>query len=158
MQLFLLDFPISSFGWRVFVTLALNNSYMSRSKPPSIYRSILGLKCPRCRKGNLFIKKGLVVYKKMLDMEPKCPHCNLNYEIEPGFWLGALWTSYPIVVLIELPFLITALLVDGIGMWLSFLGLVLAFFITWPLMLRLGRSLWIHLNIRYDKAFDGQQQ
>ena len=91
------------------------------------------------------------MYTQMLDMEERCSHCNLKYELEPGFWLGSLWTSYPIVVLIELPFLITALLVDGTAMWLSFLGLVLAFFIAWPLMLRLGRSLWIHLNIRYDR-------
>ena len=124
---------------------------MSSQKTPSIYHSIFTLKCPRCRKGNLFIKKGMIVYTQMLDMEERCSHCNLKYELEPGFWLGSLWTSYPIVVLIELPFLITALLVDGTAMWLSFLGLVLAFFIAWPLMLRLGRSLWIHLNIRYDR-------
>jgi len=124
---------------------------MSSQKIPSIYHSIFTLKCPRCRKGNLFIKKGMIVYTQMLDMEERCSHCNLKYELEPGFWLGSLWTSYPIVVLIELPFLITALLVDGTAMWLSFLGLVLAFFIAWPLMLRLGRSLWIHLNIRYDR-------
>lgn len=120
-------------------------------KAPSLYRSIFGLKCPRCRKGNLFVKKGLVVYTRMLDMEEECSHCKLDFDLEPGFWLGALWTSYPIVVLIELPFLITALMVDGLAMWLSFIGLVVAFLITWPVMLRLGRSLWIHVNVRYDK-------
>ncbi len=123
---------------------------MSSQRTPSIYHSIFTLKCPRCRRGNLFIKKGMIVYTQMLDMEERCPHCDLKYELEPGFWLGSLWTSYPIVILIELPFLITALIVDGTAMWLSFLGLVLAFFIAWPLMLRLGRSLWIHLNVRYD--------
>ena len=125
-----------------------------RKKTPSLYRSVFGLKCPRCRKGNLFVKKGLIVYTRMLDMEEECPHCKLDYELEPGFWLGALWTSYPIVVLIELPFLITALMVDGLAMWLSFIGLVLAFLITWPVMLRLGRSFWIHINVRYDKKYE----
>ena len=126
---------------------------MSDQKTPSIYSSIFGLKCPRCRKGSIFTKKGMIVYTQMLDTEERCSHCNLKYEMEPGFWLGSLWTSYPIVILIELPFLITALLVDGIAMWLSFIGLVLAFFIAWPLMLRLGRSLWIHINVRYDKKY-----
>jgi uncharacterized protein (DUF983 family) len=112
---------------------------------------MFGLKCPRCRKGDLFIRNGLIVYTDMLDMEDTCPNCNLKYDLEPGFWLGALWTSYPIVILIELPFLITALLVDGTAMWLCFLGLVLAFFIAWPLMLRLGRSFWIHLNVPFEE-------
>lgn len=86
----------------------------------------------------------------MLGMPERCSHCGLKYDLEPGFWLGALWTSYPIVVLLELPFLITALMLDGIGMWLSFVGMVMAFFIAWPLMLRLGRSFWIHINVRYE--------
>ena len=123
---------------------------MPEGKKPTLLKSTFGLKCPRCRKGDLFVKKGLIVYNHILDMEENCPHCHLKYDLEPGFWLGALWTSYPIVVLIELPFLITALLVDGKAMWLSFLGLVLAFFIAWPLMLRLGRSFWIHVNVRYE--------
>jgi flagellar biosynthesis protein FliP len=98
----------------------------------------------------LFNQKGLIVYTDMLGMPENCSHCKLKYDLEPGFWLGALWTSYPIVVLLELPFLICALMLDGIWMWLSFVGLILTFFIAWPLMLRLGRSFWIHVNVRYE--------
>ncbi|MDX2359190.1 MAG: DUF983 domain-containing protein [Crocinitomicaceae bacterium] len=122
-------------------------------KKPSLTRSVFGLRCPRCREGRMFKKQGLLVYSDMLGMKERCSCCNLNYTIEPGFWLGALWTSYPIVILIEVPFLIAALLIDGPGMWIAFIGMLVAFFIAWPLMLRLGRSFWIHINVRYDESY-----
>jgi hypothetical protein len=82
----------------------------------------------------------------MLDMPENCPHCGQKYCIEPGFWLGSLWTSYPIVILTELPFLFGALISDH-PFWF-FGGMLIAFVIVYPVMLRLGRSIWIHLNIR----------
>jgi hypothetical protein len=27
-------------------------------------------------------------------MNPRCPNCNLDYEVEPGFFYGALYISY----------------------------------------------------------------
>lgn len=110
--------------------------------------SIVRLKCPKCSKGDLFIKKGLFRYTNMLDMPEECPICKQKYEIEPGFWLGALWASYPIIVAIELPFLLAALLVDSISPFWFFGAMVISFLLTFPLMLRLGRSIWIHINIR----------
>ena len=114
------------------------------------FKAVFGLKCPRCKKGDLFNKNGLIVYSDMLGMPERCSSCDLKYELEPGFWLGALWTSYPLVILLEMPFLISALILDGVGVWISFIGMVLAFLIAWPLLLRLGRSFWIHVNIRAE--------
>lgn len=113
-------------------------------------QSVVKLKCPRCGQGNLFEKKGLIVYSGMLDMPEKCSHCGLKYMLEPGFWLGALWTSYPIVVAIELPFLFLAIFSKGNIVWLYFGIMISALFIAYPVMLRLGRSMWIHLNVRRE--------
>jgi len=110
--------------------------------------SILRLKCPKCSKGDLFIKKGLFRYDHMLDMPERCSHCHQKYEIEPGFWLGSLWTSYPIIIITELPFLLCALLIDTVNPFWFFGGMILAFILVYPIMLRLGRSIWIHINIR----------
>ena len=115
--------------------------------------SIIRLKCPRCSKGDLFDKKGLFLYSKMLGMPEGCSHCKQKYEIEPGFWLGSLWTSYPLIVIIELPFLIGALITETINPFWFFGAMVISFFITFPLLLRLGRSIWIHINIRGEKNF-----
>ncbi|MGY8925701.1 MAG: DUF983 domain-containing protein [Flavobacteriales bacterium] len=116
----------------------------------SLYKSIFGLKCPRCRSGELFTRKGLIVFGELLKMPKECSNCKLHYDMEPGFWLGSLWTSYPIVVLIEVPFLFAALFADGMMVWGYFTMMIVAFLIAWPLMLRLGRSIWIHLNVRYQ--------
>ena len=82
-------------------------------------------------------------------MSHECGKCGQIYEIEPGFWIGALWTSYPIVIAIEVPFLLMALLSKTISPWLSFGFMLLAFLVFYPLMLRLGRSIWIHISVRY---------
>ena len=118
-------------------------------KPISQTQSILTLKCPKCRQGNLFTKKGLFRYNSILYMPDNCNVCNQKFEIEPGFWIGALWTSYPIVIAIEIPFLLMALLSKTISPWVSFGFMLLAFLIFYPLMLRLGRSIWIHISIAY---------
>lgn len=110
--------------------------------------SSLKLKCPKCSKGDLFVSKGLLRYTQMLDMPENCPNCGQKYCIEPGFWLGALWTSYPIVVLTELPFLLGALLSDTINPFWFFGAMMLAFVFVYPIMLRLGRSIWIHINLK----------
>jgi uncharacterized protein (DUF983 family) len=109
--------------------------------------SIIKLKCPRCRKGNLFIFPGLFRFKDILEMHENCSNCALNYELEPGFWLGALWTSYPIIVIIELPFLLFAILSSTVNLVLIFSLMILSMLIFYPLILRLGRSLWIHILI-----------
>lgn len=114
----------------------------------NVVQSTLLLKCPACSKGDLFSYPGLIRYTHMLDMPESCPHCGQKYCIEPGFWLGALWTSYPIVVLIEVPFLVGALLTETVSPFWYFGAMLLAFVLVYPLMLRLGRSIWIHANIR----------
>jgi uncharacterized protein (DUF983 family) len=116
----------------------------------SFYSSILALKCPRCRKGDLFSKKGLFVYRGIIDMPEYCPVCNQKYEIEPGFWTGALWTSYPIVVMTEIPFLFLAVMnTAALGVWIPLLMMLPAFLLVYPVMLRLGRSIWIHGWVKY---------
>jgi hypothetical protein len=110
-------------------------------------QSILKLKCPRCRSGDLFIKSGLFRFNKILEMNVNCPNCGLKYELEPGFWIGSLWASYPIVVLIELPFLLSGILISTINVYILFILMVLTMLLFYPLMLRLGRSIWIHIFI-----------
>jgi len=116
----------------------------------SLTTSIVKLKCPKCRQGNLFIENGLFQFKNILKMPDHCSVCQQKFEIEPGFWIGALWTSYPILIAIEVPFLLLALLSETINPWLSFGCMLIAFILFYPLMLRLGRSLWIHISIRFD--------
>jgi len=122
---------------------------MSQKKKISYLRSVFSLKCPHCRQGDLFLKNGLFVFRKTLVMNENCEHCKQKFEIEPGFWIGALWTSYPVVVAIETPFLFLALFSKH-HTWTYFGLMIVAFALFYPLTLRLGRSLWAHIFIPFE--------
>lgn len=123
---------------------------MSNQKEVGFYTSILKLSCPKCRQETMFKKKGLLVYRKPLDMHDNCSHCGQKYEIEPGFWLGALWTSYPLVVLIETPFIFYAISSPEISLTATFLLMITIFLVLFPAITRLGRSIWAHVFIKYN--------
>ena len=126
---------------------------MGIKRPISSLRSMFGLKCPRCRKGKIFTRKGLFVYRDILEMPENCEVCNQKFDLEPGFWIGAMWISYPFVVAVEMPFLFLALFADAEDVWKYFVLMIVAFLITWPFLVRIGRSAWIHVAVRYDKKY-----
>src|SRR5580692_4131481 len=46
----------------------------------------LRLVCPRCGIGPLF--------KNLITMYDRCPHCSLKYERDPGYFLGSTYINY----------------------------------------------------------------
>lgn len=123
---------------------------MTKKKEIGFYSSILRLRCPKCRQETMFKKKGLFVFIKPLEMHENCSQCGQKYEIEPGFWLGALWTSYPIVVLIETPFIFYAISTPEISLVSMFALMIAIFLLLFPAITRLGRSIWAHIFIKYQ--------
>src|SRR5262249_5342040 len=67
----------------------------------STVRDILHHRCPRCRVGTIFDRSPFRGFPKMYE---RCSICQLHYEREPGYFLGAMYISYalalPIVALI----------------------------------------------------------
>lgn len=53
-------------------------------------------KCPRCRRGDLF-ESGMYQFKAQ-KMHDRCPHCNLKFEREPGFFYVSMFVSYALNV------------------------------------------------------------
>jgi len=107
-------------------------------------------KCPRCREGQMF-KEPLDI-KKPLDMHKGCSHCNLNFEPEPGFYYGAMFISYIITAFL---FLAIALMLVFYFKWSvnAAMGVVIIVGILIFLkILRVSRSFYIHLLIKYDKT------
>ena len=47
--------------------------------------------CPRCRAGKIF--RG-PLWRTYLATYERCPACNLKYEREQGYFLGAMYFSY----------------------------------------------------------------
>jgi uncharacterized protein (DUF983 family) len=67
--------------------------------PPSVLAALVGCKCPQCRKGNMFVSRAYDL-KRLGDMPEKCAHCGFKFEIEPGFYWGAMYISYAFTVAI----------------------------------------------------------
>ncbi|MBI1835875.1 MAG: DUF983 domain-containing protein [Flavobacteriia bacterium] len=112
--------------------------------------SILYWKCPNCQEGDLFIQKSPYVFLKSLDMPKECPNCKQDYEIEPGFYLGSLWTSYPIVAVLVIAITAYFYLYMELGLLPFFILLSTVMFILQPLIMRFGRSMWINIFVKYN--------
>ena len=106
--------------------------------------------CPRCRKGVLFQFRGLVSPSKILAMKKCCGVCGLKYMIEPSFYFGAMYVAYAISVMVALTVFLWG---SNVFHWGIKSNLSLVFgvlLITAPFQLRLSRSIWIHIFVKYD--------
>lgn len=114
--------------------------------------SILKLKCPKCQEGNLFVDKNPYHLKRCLLMNDRCPICDQDFQIEPGFYYGSIWMSYPVVVLITIA--VTSVFYLYLELHLFWFILILAsvMLTLQPLILRLGRAMWINIFVKFDKS------
>ena len=71
--------------------------------------NILQTKCPRCHKGDLFESKNPYHFGKMTVSKTHCSSCGLKYEIEPGFFFGAMYISYALNVALFVFFMLFVL-------------------------------------------------
>jgi len=83
-------------------------------------------------------------------MQERCAVCDLKFEREPGYFLGAMYISYGLGVLIMAP--IAALLWALIGWRLTkvILWAVLLFLPLAPTITLFARVLWIYLDQSVD--------
>lgn len=118
----------------------------------SLLYGIINCKCPQCHSGNLFVNQNHYNLKHTLEMNEKCNSCGLYYEKEPGFWTGAMYISYVLIVgMVLISLLILYLLLEQkseviIGVNFSIVVL------SYPLLLRYSRVLYLYLFIRYKKS------
>ena len=67
----------------------------------SVFKAIKNEKCPRCHRGNLFITSVLDI-SGFYKMHRHCPVCEQTFEPEPGFYYGAMFISYGILVIMSI--------------------------------------------------------
>ena len=118
-------------------------------KTRSLISSILHMKCPKCREGDLFVTSTFS-YSKPTEMPEKCEVCGQNYMPEPGFWYGAMFISYVWTAWFCLFFVGGGMLIFGLSINMAFglLILMTAIFFFW--IFRISRSIWIHIYVKHD--------
>lgn len=114
------------------------------------FQAFLLGRCPRCRKGPIF--KGSLFSKHFKNVHTSCSACGVKYEQEPGFFWGAMYFSYALVVglLIVLSIILFSVYDDPSLLLLSeyIIGISILFI---PLIMRLSRLLLIYLAAPYRK-------
>jgi uncharacterized protein (DUF983 family) len=120
---------------------------METAAKPSTLASILQQRCPRCRIGRIFQSSIFRGFPKMCE---RCSICDLKFEREPGYFLGAMYISFASGVLVLAP--IAAVLwfftdwwITKIILWAAILFLPFA-----PTITLFARVLWIYLDQRID--------
>ena len=119
------------------------------AQTPNILNSIIKYKCPKCREGDLFVNKNTFKYKNFLDVSDNCPKCNQDFQIEAGFYLGAIFVSYALTIALTTSIFV-AFAVFNIYSLVPFLitaGICLI--ITTPMILHVSRSIWIAMSVAY---------
>ena len=117
----------------------------------SLSYAILNCKCPRCRSGNMFLKKPSEKWFNKA-MHKSCSVCNQSFEPEPGFYFGAMFVSYAFSVAITFVTIVSIYLLFGeVESWIYVTSVIFMVLILWPLMFRYSRSIFLNVfgGIRY---------
>jgi uncharacterized protein (DUF983 family) len=103
--------------------------------------AIVAQRCPRCLQGRVFVT--------LFRMHAQCPLCGLAFEREPGYFIGAMYLSYGVALLVTAPvWLAMVWFGRSLGEVLLVIGPLLI--VGSPWLFRDARVLWLHL----DQAFD----
>lgn len=103
--------------------------------------------CPRCRRGAIFERVWLW---RLPQMFPYCPECGLKFEREPGYFLGAMYISYVLALVVIFGAAAALWLATSWSIERDVLIASIAFLPLVPLLVLVSRVLWIHM----DRAFD----
>jgi uncharacterized protein (DUF983 family) len=108
------------------------------------------LQCPRCGTRSL--------YRRGLAMHERCRYCDLKFEREPGYFLGAMYLNYGFTVMLVLA---GYFMLEGLGnvslslhLWLwTSLSLLLP-----VLFYRHSRALWLCMDYCINPVDDANAQ
>lgn len=92
------------------------------------------------------------VLDKMTSMDRTCSKCGLQFEVEPGFFFGAMYVSYAFSVGIFLA--ITFILYNLFGdpeLWVYITTVVVTSALLYPLIFRYSRIIFLYVfgGIKY---------
>jgi uncharacterized protein (DUF983 family) len=121
---------------------------------PNKSMAMLEGKCPRCQSGKMF--KHNAIGTSFTQMFEKCPVCNLHYEIEPGFFWGAMYVSYAFTVAIMITLGLAILIIGNDPDFWVYIGIIIpAFILASPFTYRYSRIIMIYFfsSIRFEDRY-----
>jgi uncharacterized protein (DUF983 family) len=122
-------------GWQT--SMAASEKSTGRKSP--WLGALMRRRCPRCRRGQIF--RGRTV------MNATCPDCGLQFEREPGYFVGAMYFSYllSVVFLAGIFFMLRWLVPAWSSQWAALVAVIL-FLPFVGMTFRYSRTLWIYYD------------
>lgn len=117
---------------------------------PNLIGSIIKCKCPKCHEGDLFINKNMYQYKGYFDMPTNCTECGQDFQIEAGFYLGAMFVNYAFTVAISVALFVAFSVLNIFSLVPFLIAAGIALLLTTPFTLKLSRSVWIAFSVKFD--------
>ena len=109
------------------------------------------MKCPRCHEGSVYLHKNAYKLSLAGKMHKQCPTCGLDYQPEPGFYFGASYVSYALTIGLSIAVFIGLYPFVNWYRWEIYVGVIAGILlITFPLLFRYSRIIWLHFFVKYD--------
>lgn len=99
-------------------------------------------KCPRCGKGRIF-KYPFLKLSKFTATEPECSVCHLDYQPETGFYFGAMYWSYALIVALIITLSVIFSMLDLLDIAVYIIPA--AILLMLPLIFRYSRVLMLYM-------------
>ncbi|HRE52914.1 MAG TPA: DUF983 domain-containing protein [Flavitalea sp.] len=122
---------------------------------PNFILSLLSNRCPRCRRGKLYIHTNPYKLKTMLLMNDPCPVCGQVTDMEPGFYYGTSYVSYALGIAISVASFIAWWVLIGFSLsdnrffyWMGVNAVLLI--VLQPILMRLARTIWLAFFVSYS--------
>ena len=119
--------------------------------------SILTGSCPKCQEESMYLEKNPYIVSKIFKMHDTCSHCGTRYKMEPSFFYGAMYVSYGLSIAFGVAAFIISNVFIGLGLIHSFIAIVITLILTYPIILRLSRNIWINMFVHFDKKKKNKQ-
>lgn len=114
--------------------------------------SILKHKCPVCHNGEVYKTNNPYDFKKFDKMYDSCSYCGHKYELETGFFYGAMYVSYGLSVAIAVAvFVGTFVLFPQAEYYHYIINIILGMILMMPITFRFSRLVWMSFFSSYGK-------
>jgi len=114
--------------------------------------SILTGSCPKCHEESMFKNKNPYILSEALSMHEICSNCGTKYKIEPSFFYGSMYVSYPVGIAFAASAFVISFFVFNANINVIFISIIGTLIVFMPVILRLSRNIWINLFVNYDKS------
>ena len=106
------------------------------------FKAIIKEKCPRCHKGDLFVSSPYKL-SRFTKMNKQCDQCAQTFDPEPGFYFGAMYIAYALLVALSVTSWVALYVLFDPGFTAYVVVIVSLNILLLPLIFRYSRTIFL---------------